>query len=98
MRSACFQNSPSLASRAVATDVAAHLQLQITVLVGTVFKDFCEGQSGVLLHARSVLLPASARSPTLALAPELILEAPELCSSQFGQPSHDLLYQLQPLH
>jgi hypothetical protein len=86
----------TLASRAVATAVAAQLQLQITVLVGTIFKDFCEGQSGVLLHARSVLLPAGGGSPTLALAPELILEAPELCSSQFGQPPHDLLYHLQP--
>src|SRR5215208_2490096 len=45
----------------------------------------------------SVLSPvAGGGSPTLALAPELILEAPQLCSGQLGQPPDDLLYHPPP--
>jgi hypothetical protein len=44
----------------------------------------------------SALSPALGGSPALALAPELIFKAPELCSGQFGQPTDDLLYHPPP--
>jgi hypothetical protein len=56
----------------------AKLQLQTTVLVGAIFQDFRDARRSTLLDTGSVLSPAGGGSPTLPLAPELILEAPEL--------------------
>ena len=44
----------------------------------------------------SALSPAGGGSPALALAPKRILQAPELCPAQFGQPTDDLLYHHPP--
>jgi hypothetical protein len=49
------------------------------------------------LEMGGVPFPAGGGSPTLALAPKRILEAPELCPAQFGQPPDDLLYHPPPL-
>jgi hypothetical protein len=46
---------PALAGRAVPTDVAAQLQLQVAILVGAVLQDFRNERRGVLLDAGSVL-------------------------------------------
>jgi hypothetical protein len=59
---------------------------------GTVLQDFRDGRRGTLLDAGSVPSPAGGGSPTLTLAPELILEAPDLRPGQLGQPPDDLLY------
>jgi hypothetical protein len=65
--------------------------------VGTVLQDLREGRRGALLDARSVVSAAGGRSPPLALVPKPILEAPELCPGQFGQPPDDLLRPLVAL-
>src|SRR5215208_6694320 len=44
----------------------------------------------------SALSPALGGSPALALAPELLLKAPELCPGQFGKQPDDLLYHPPP--
>jgi hypothetical protein len=41
----------------------------------------------------SVLSPALGGNPALSLAPELLLEVPELILGQFGKPPDDLLLQ-----
>ncbi|HZB08355.1 MAG TPA: hypothetical protein VE525_04490 [Rubrobacter sp.] len=41
----------------------------------------------------SVLSPALGGNPALSLAPELLLEVPELILGQFGKPPDDLLHQ-----
>ena len=74
----------TLTSRAVTTDVAAELQLQIAVLVGTVLQDFRDGRRSALLDTGSVRSPATGGSPALALAPELVLEASELSPESSG--------------
>src|SRR5215207_1438777 len=48
------------------------------------------------MNLGSVLSPAGGRSPALALAPNLILQAPELRLGQLGQPPDDLLYHPPP--
>jgi hypothetical protein len=48
------------------------------------------------LDTGGVPFPAGAGSPTPALAPELILKAPELRHGRFGQPPDDLLYHPPP--
>src|SRR5215207_3205335 len=48
------------------------------------------------MDLRSALSPALGGSPALTLAPDFILEAPELCSGQLGQPPDDLLYHPRP--
>ena len=70
----------------------------LVILVGTTLQDFRDGRHRTLLDAGSVLSLVAGRggSPTLALAPDLILEASELCPCQSGQPSDDLLYHPPP--
>jgi hypothetical protein len=70
--------------------------LQISDLVGAVFQDIRERQRLVFMDAGSRMFPASERSPTLALATKLILEAPELRLGQFGRLPDDLLYHPPP--
>jgi len=48
------------------------------------------------MNLGSALSPAFGLSPTLALAPQLLLESPELRLGQFGQPPDDLLYHPTP--
>ena len=64
--------------------------------MGTVLQDLREGRRGVLVALGSALSPALGESPALALAPELILEAPELRLGQVGQSPDDLLYHPLP--
>jgi hypothetical protein len=52
--------------------------LQITVLVGAVLQDLRDGRRGAFMDLGSALSPALGGSPAQALAPEFILEAPEL--------------------
>ena len=46
--------------------------------MGAILQDLRDGQRSVLLDIGSVLLPAGGGSPTLSLASEFVLEAPEL--------------------
>jgi hypothetical protein len=66
--------------------------------VGTVLQDFREGRRGTFLDLGSALSPAGGGgSPApLSLAPDLILQTPELRLAQFGQPPDDLLYHPPP--
>jgi len=48
------------------------------------------------MDLRSALSPALGGSPALLLGPKLILQAPDLCSGQLGQPPDDLLYHPPP--
>jgi hypothetical protein len=83
--------------RAVATDVASQFQLQIAVLVGAVLQNLRDvaAQSPPGYGGQDAPY-TDGGGPRLALAPEFLLEAPELRFGQFGQPTDDHLYLLPP--
>ena len=64
--------------------------------MGAVLQDLREGRRGAFMDLGSALSPAFGGSPALALAPDLLLKAPELCPGKLGQPPDDLLYHPPP--
>jgi len=55
--------------------------LQIAIFVRAVLQDLREGRRGAYMNLGSALSSALGGSPALALAPNLILQAPDLCPS-----------------